>query len=87
MGDCNDRGAFTHTSYNDFEVIAANLFDGDARRVSDRITAYNLYIDPPLARVGMTEPEVRNSGKPALSAKMAMEDVSRAFEKGGTQGS
>ena len=86
LGDCNGRGAFTHTSYNDFEVIAANLLDGDARRVSDRITAYNLYIDPPLARVGMTEAEVRKSGKPALIAKMAMKDVSRAFEKGETQG-
>ncbi len=86
MGDCNGRGAFTHTSYNDFEIIAANLLDGGARRVSDRITAYNLYIDPPLGRVGMTEAEVRKRGKPALMAKMAMEDVSRAFEKGETQG-
>ncbi len=86
MGDCNGRGAFTHTSYNDFEIIAANLLDGGSRRVSDRITAYNLYIDPPLGRVGMTEAEVRKRGKPALMAKMAMEDVSRAFEKGETQG-
>jgi pyruvate/2-oxoglutarate dehydrogenase complex dihydrolipoamide dehydrogenase (E3) component len=86
MGDCNGRGAFTHTSYNDFEIIAANLLDGDPRRVSDRVTAYNLYIDPPLGRVGMTEAEVRKSSKPALIAKMSMEDVSRAFEKGETQG-
>jgi pyruvate/2-oxoglutarate dehydrogenase complex dihydrolipoamide dehydrogenase (E3) component len=86
MGDCNGRGAFTHTSYNDFEIVAGNLLDNDQRRVSDRVTAYNLYIDPPLGRVGMTEAEVRKSGKPALMAKMAMEDVSRAFEKGETQG-
>ena len=63
MGDCNGRGAFTHTSYNDFEIIAANLLDEDARRVSDRILAYAVYIDPPLGRVGMTEREVRASGR------------------------
>ena len=66
LGDCNGRGAFTHTAYNDFEIVAANLLDGDARRVSDRIPAYNLYTDPPLGRVGMTEAEVRKSGRPAL---------------------
>jgi pyruvate/2-oxoglutarate dehydrogenase complex dihydrolipoamide dehydrogenase (E3) component len=86
MGDCNGKGAFTHTSYNDFEIVAANLLDDDPRRVSDRILAYNLYTDPPLGRVGMTEAEVRKSGKPALMATMAMEDVSRAFEKGETLG-
>jgi pyruvate/2-oxoglutarate dehydrogenase complex dihydrolipoamide dehydrogenase (E3) component len=86
LGDCNGRGAFTHTSYNDFEIVAANLLDNDPRRVGDRITAYNLYTDPPLGRVGMTEAEVRRSGRPALKATMAMEDVSRAFEKGETQG-
>jgi pyruvate/2-oxoglutarate dehydrogenase complex dihydrolipoamide dehydrogenase (E3) component len=86
MGDCNGRGAFTHTSYNDFEIVAANLLDNDPRRVSDRITAYNLYTDPPLGRAGMTEAEVRKSGKPALIAKMAMNNVARAFEKGETQG-
>ena len=86
LGDCNGRGAFTHTSYNDFEIVAANLLDNDPRRVSDRIAAYNLYTDPPLGRVGLTEAEVRKSGRPALMAKMAMEDVSRAFEKGETQG-
>ena len=86
LGDCNGRGAFTHTSYNDFEIVAANLLDNDPRRVSDRIVAYNLYTDPPLGRVGMTEAEVRKSGRPALMAKMAMEDVSRAFERGETQG-
>jgi pyruvate/2-oxoglutarate dehydrogenase complex dihydrolipoamide dehydrogenase (E3) component len=86
MGDCNGRGAFTHTSYNDFEIIAANLLEGGQRRVSDRITAYALYTDPPLGRVGMTEAEVRKSGRPALIATMAMESVSRAFEKGETLG-
>jgi pyruvate/2-oxoglutarate dehydrogenase complex dihydrolipoamide dehydrogenase (E3) component len=86
MGDCNGKGAFTHTSWNDFEIVAANLLDNDPRRISDRILAYNLYTDPPLGRVGMTEAEVRKSGKPALMATYAMEDVSRAFEKGETQG-
>jgi pyruvate/2-oxoglutarate dehydrogenase complex dihydrolipoamide dehydrogenase (E3) component len=86
LGDCNGRGAFTHTSYNDFEIVAANLLDGDHRRVTDRITAYVLYIDPPLGRAGMTEAEVRKSGRPALMATMAMENVSRAYEKGETKG-
>jgi pyruvate/2-oxoglutarate dehydrogenase complex dihydrolipoamide dehydrogenase (E3) component len=86
LGDCNGRGAFTHTAYNDFEIVAANLLDNEPRLVSDRIPAYNLYTDPPLGRVGMTEAEVRKSGKKVLIAKMAMEDVSRAFEKGETQG-
>ena len=86
LGDCNGRGAFTHTAYNDFEIIVANLLDNDPRRLGDRIVAYNLYTDPPLGRVGLTEAEVRKSGRPALMAKMAMENVSRAFEKGETQG-
>jgi pyruvate/2-oxoglutarate dehydrogenase complex dihydrolipoamide dehydrogenase (E3) component len=86
MGDCNGRGAFTHTSWNDFEIVAANLLDNDHRRVSDRITAYALYTDPPLGRAGMTEAEVRKTGRPALVATMAMEDVSRAYEKGETKG-
>jgi pyruvate/2-oxoglutarate dehydrogenase complex dihydrolipoamide dehydrogenase (E3) component len=86
MGDCNGRGAFTHTSYNDFEIIAAKILDGGGRRVSDRITAYALYTDPPLGRVGMTEAEVRRSGKPAMMATLPMENVSRAFEKGETLG-
>jgi pyruvate/2-oxoglutarate dehydrogenase complex dihydrolipoamide dehydrogenase (E3) component len=86
MGDCNGRGAFTHTSWNDFEIVAANILDNDQRRVSDRITAYALYTDPPLGRVGMTEAAVRKSGKPALISTMAMEDVSRAYEKGETKG-
>ena len=86
IGDCNGRGAFTHTSWNDFEIVAANLLDGDHRRVSDRIPAYALYTDPPLGRAGMSEAEVRKSGRRALMGKIAMEDVSRAFEKGETEG-
>ena len=86
LGDCNGRGAFTHTSYNDFEIVAANLVDGDPRRVSDRIDAYALYIDPPLGRCGMTEAAARKSGKKILVAKRPMARVSRAREKGETQG-
>jgi pyruvate/2-oxoglutarate dehydrogenase complex dihydrolipoamide dehydrogenase (E3) component len=86
LGDCNGRGAFTHTSYNDYEIVAANVLDGDNRRVSDRITAYALYIDPPLGRAGMTETEVRKSGRKALLGKRPMERVGRAVEKGETQG-
>ena len=89
LGDCNGKGAFTHTSYNDFEIVAANLLDdldGDPRRVSDRILAYALYIDPPLGRAGMTEAEVRSSGRKALIAKRPMTRVARAVEKGETQG-
>jgi pyruvate/2-oxoglutarate dehydrogenase complex dihydrolipoamide dehydrogenase (E3) component len=86
LGDCNGKGAFTHTSWNDFEIVAANVLDNDPRQVSDRITAYNLYTDPPLGRAGLTEAEVRKSGRGSLMATMAMEDVSRAFEKGETQG-
>jgi len=86
LGDCNGRGGFTHTSYNDFEIVAANLLDGDSRRVSDRITAYALYIDPPLGRAGMTEAEVRASARPALMATRPMTRVGRAVEKGETQG-
>ena len=86
LGDCNGKGAFTHTSYNDYEIAAANLLDHDPRKVSDRITAYNLYIDPPLGRVEMTEAEVRRSGKKALIAKRPMTRVGRAVEKGETRG-
>jgi pyruvate/2-oxoglutarate dehydrogenase complex dihydrolipoamide dehydrogenase (E3) component len=86
MGDCNGRGAFTHTSYNDFEIVAANLLDDDRRRVSDRVTTYALYIDPPLGRVGMTVDEVRKSGRKALVGKRPMTRVGRAVEKGETQG-
>jgi len=86
LGDVNGRGAFTHTSYNDYEIVAANLLDNDHRRVSDRITVYALFTDPPLARVGMTEREVRASGRPALSGKMMMARVGRARERSETQG-
>ena len=86
LGDCNGRGAFTHTSYNDYEIVADNLFNADHRRVSDRIQAYALYIDPPLGRCGMTDGELRKSGRRALSVKYPMSRVSRAYEKGETQG-
>ena len=86
MGDCNGRGGFTHTSYNDFEIVAANLLDNDPRRVSDRIHAHALYTDPPLGQVGMTETQVRQSGKPALIGTRPMTKVGRAVEKGETQG-
>ena len=86
LGDCNGHGAFTHTSYNDFEIVAANLLDHDPRKVSDRITAYCLYIDPPLGRAGMTDAEIRRSGRRALVGKRPMTKVSRAVEKGETQG-
>jgi pyruvate/2-oxoglutarate dehydrogenase complex dihydrolipoamide dehydrogenase (E3) component len=86
MGDCNGKGAFTHTSYNDFEIVAANLLDDDPRRVSDRITTYALYIDPPLGRAGMTVGEVRASGRKALLGQRPMAKVGRAVEKGETQG-
>ncbi len=86
IGDVNGRGAFTHTSYNDYEIVVANLFDNDPRRVTDRILTYALYIDPPLGRVGMTEREVRKSGRKALIGKRMMTRVSRARERGETQG-
>jgi pyruvate/2-oxoglutarate dehydrogenase complex dihydrolipoamide dehydrogenase (E3) component len=86
LGDCNGRGAFTHTSYNDYEIVADNLFNADHRRVSDRIQAYALYIDPPLGRCGMTDAEIRKFGRGVLVAKYPMSQVSRAYEKGETQG-
>jgi pyruvate/2-oxoglutarate dehydrogenase complex dihydrolipoamide dehydrogenase (E3) component len=86
LGDCNGRGAFTHTAYNDFEIVAANLLDGGNRRVSQRLTGYALYIDPPLGRVGMTESEAEKSGRPLLSSKRPMTRVGRAVEKGESQG-
>lgn len=86
IGDVNGRGAFTHTSYNDYEIVAANLFDNDPRKVSDRITAYGLFIDPPLGRVGLTEREVRQSGRKALVGKMMMTRIGRARERSETQG-
>jgi pyruvate/2-oxoglutarate dehydrogenase complex dihydrolipoamide dehydrogenase (E3) component len=86
LGDCNGRGAFTHTSYNDYEIVAANLLDSDHRRVSDRITAYALYIDPPLGRAGLTDAQVLRLGRPALKGQRPMTRVGRAVEKGETQG-
>ena len=86
LGECNGRGAFTHTAYNDFEIVAANLLDNDARRVSDRITAYALYIDPPLGRAGMTETEARRSGRKIRVGMRPMDKIARAIEKGETQG-
>jgi pyruvate/2-oxoglutarate dehydrogenase complex dihydrolipoamide dehydrogenase (E3) component len=86
LGDCNGKGAFTHTSYNDAEIVVANLLENDPRRVSDRITTYGLFIDPPLGRAGQTEAEVRTSGRPALVGMRPMTRVSRAIEKGETNG-
>ena len=86
MGDCNGRGAFTHTAYNDFEIVAANLLDNDPRKISDRIPCYAMYIDPPLARIGLTEAEVRKLGKPALIGTRPMTRVNRALEKGESLG-
>jgi pyruvate/2-oxoglutarate dehydrogenase complex dihydrolipoamide dehydrogenase (E3) component len=86
MGDCNGRGAFTHTAYNDFEIIAANLLDGESRKVSDRILGYALYIDPPLGRVGLTLKQARATGKKLLVGTIPMTKVGRAVEKGETAG-
>jgi pyruvate/2-oxoglutarate dehydrogenase complex dihydrolipoamide dehydrogenase (E3) component len=86
LGDVNGQGAFTHTSYNDYEIVAANLLDGEQRRTADRIPAYALFTDPPLGRVGMTEAQVRASGRPALVGVMPMSRVGRARERGETQG-
>jgi pyruvate/2-oxoglutarate dehydrogenase complex dihydrolipoamide dehydrogenase (E3) component len=86
MGDCNGKGAFTHTSYNDYEIVAANLLDNDTRKVSDRIETYGLFIDPPLGRCGMTEAAVKKSGRKALVGRRPMSRVGRAVEKGETQG-
>lgn len=86
LGDCNGRGAFTHTSYNDYEIVADNLLNGGDRRVSDRIQTYALFTDPPLGRCGMTDAEIRKSGRAALATKHPMSRVSRAVEKGETHG-
>jgi pyruvate/2-oxoglutarate dehydrogenase complex dihydrolipoamide dehydrogenase (E3) component len=86
LGDCNGRGAFTHTSYNDYEIVAANLFDKDPRRISDRIQTYALFIDPPLGRAGMSEADAKKSGRRVLAGKMPMTRVGRAREAGETQG-
>src|ERR1700732_29983 len=86
LGDCNGKGAFTHTSYNDFEIVAANLLDGGRRRISGRLPAYALYVDPPRGRAGMTEAEARHFGKRILVGTRPMTRVARAIEKGETQG-
>jgi pyruvate/2-oxoglutarate dehydrogenase complex dihydrolipoamide dehydrogenase (E3) component len=86
LGDCNGKGAFTHTSYNDYEIVAANLLDRDHRRLSDRIMAYALYTDPPLGRAGLSQADVRRTNRPALVATWPMERVSRAYERAETQG-
>ncbi|MET0937225.1 MAG: FAD-containing oxidoreductase [Luteibacter sp.] len=86
MGDCNGKGAFTHTAWNDYEIVAANLLDGADRKVSDRILGYALYVDPPLGRVGMTEAQARKSGRPLLVSRRMMTRVGRAVEKGETWG-
>ena len=86
VGDCNGRGAFTHTAWNDHEIVVANLFDNDPRRITDRIPCYALFIDPALGRIGITESEARASGRKLLRAKMPMQRVGRAREAGETQG-
>jgi pyruvate/2-oxoglutarate dehydrogenase complex dihydrolipoamide dehydrogenase (E3) component len=86
LGDCNGRGAFTHTAYNDYEIVSANILDGETRRVTDRILAYALYVDPPLGRVGLSETEARKTGRPLLVSKRPMTRVGRAIEKGETKG-
>jgi pyruvate/2-oxoglutarate dehydrogenase complex dihydrolipoamide dehydrogenase (E3) component len=86
LGDCNGRGAFTHTAYNDFEIVAANLLDRDDRTLSQRLVGYALYTDPPLGRVGMTQAEAEKSGRPILVSKRPMTRVGRAVEKGETKG-
>jgi pyruvate/2-oxoglutarate dehydrogenase complex dihydrolipoamide dehydrogenase (E3) component len=86
LGDCNGRGAFTHTAYNDYEIVSANLLDGATRRVSDRIPAYALYVDPPLGRVGLSEAQARQTGRPLLLANRPMTRVGRAIERGETKG-
>jgi pyruvate/2-oxoglutarate dehydrogenase complex dihydrolipoamide dehydrogenase (E3) component len=86
LGDCNGKGAFTHTAYNDFEIVAANLFDGEDRKVSERLLGYALFIDPPLGRVGMGEAEARKAGHDVVVGKRPMTQVGRAVEKGETQG-
>ncbi|HUG77091.1 MAG TPA: hypothetical protein VML57_06365, partial [Burkholderiales bacterium] len=85
-GDCNGKGAFTHTAYNDYEIVADNLLEGARRKVSERVPVYALYTDPPLGRVGMSEAEIREAGIEALVGKRPMTRVSRAVEKGETTG-
>ncbi len=81
LGECNGRGAFTHTSYDDSEIVGGNLLAGESRKVSDRITAYAMFIDPPLGRVGLTETEAKSQGRSILVGRMNMEDVSRAYRR------
>jgi pyruvate/2-oxoglutarate dehydrogenase complex dihydrolipoamide dehydrogenase (E3) component len=86
LGDCNGKGAFTHTAWNDYEIVAANLLDGAQRKVSDRLLGYALFIDPPLGRVGMTLAQAKATGRPLLHAKRPMTRVGRAVEKEETEG-
>jgi pyruvate/2-oxoglutarate dehydrogenase complex dihydrolipoamide dehydrogenase (E3) component len=87
LGDCNGKGAFTHTAYNDYEIVAANLFGGEAkRRLSDRIPCYALYVDPPLGRVGLTERDALAQGYAIRIGTRPMTRVARAVEKGETRG-
>ncbi|MBW6481267.1 MAG: FAD-dependent oxidoreductase, partial [Bacteroidales bacterium] len=86
LGDCNGKGAFTHTAYNDYEIVAENMFDGKDRKVSDRIMTYGLFVDPPLGRAGMTKKEALAKGFSILEAKMPMNRIARAKEKGETKG-
>ncbi len=86
LGDCNGRGAFTHTAYNDYEIVAANLLHNGSRKLSDRITAYAIYTDPPVARIGMNAMQIRKEGRKALVGTRAMTRVGRAFERGETRG-
>jgi pyruvate/2-oxoglutarate dehydrogenase complex dihydrolipoamide dehydrogenase (E3) component len=86
LGDCNGRGAFTHTSYNDYEIVADNLLERGKRKVTDRIPIYGLFIDPPLGRVGMTMEQAQQGGRKVLVGKRRMANVSRAVERGESQG-
>jgi pyruvate/2-oxoglutarate dehydrogenase complex dihydrolipoamide dehydrogenase (E3) component len=86
LGDCNGKGAFTHTSYNDYEIVADNLLSNAGRKHTDRLPAYALYTDPPLGRVGLSEKEIRDKRIKALVGKRPMTRVARAVEKGETNG-
>jgi pyruvate/2-oxoglutarate dehydrogenase complex dihydrolipoamide dehydrogenase (E3) component len=86
LGDCNGKGAFTHTAYNDYEIVADNVLSNAGRKYTDRVPAYALYTDPPLGRIGMSEAEIRKAGLAALVGKRPMTRVARAIEKGETQG-
>ena len=86
LGDCNGKGAFTHTAYNDYEIVADNLLSNAGRKYTDRVPVYALYTDPPLGRIGMNEADIRKQGLKALVGKRPMTRVARAIEKGETQG-